>query len=272
MRGRPSKNLEILDPPSINGRGDQAVDAVGVVIDDELQPQPSDPPPSIGVVVVRRRVEEAVDGGHHFPHGEALVPAGDNLGIVGVDAFSGVGVVEEEVVAAPVVARREHVADEEVEGVETATEGGPAPGERPRGERRAGVEPAQDEAQQVVREVADAVLAAAAAVPGATDDDDTLPPSHGGRARRRRPEARERALLLHPSHGGRWRERRRAGEYIWIPQRRGSDSDRNHEIEWPNRIGNGRELDHGRPTVLGPRHTAHGPRPTFYGPCSGPAH
>lgn len=167
-----------------------------VVCGDELHPQPTDPPPwsSAAAVAMGKTiigVEEVVDGGDHVSHGVALVPpdaSNDGSELVGAIEHTTGGLVE---LDAPVVARREDVADHEIESLEArAREAGPAPGERRGGERGAGVEPPQDDQQQIVRQVVDAVVAAsrgrpppaaAAAAIGRTFP----PPSHGGVARRR---------------------------------------------------------------------------------------
>lgn len=59
---------------------------------------------------------------------------------------------------AGVVARREHVADAELERGDLAREAVQAPRERGGGERRARVEPAQDDEQQFVGQHAEAVV------------------------------------------------------------------------------------------------------------------
>ena len=56
------------------------------------------------------------------------------------------------------VARRQYVADLEVQDGDLAGQAGPAPGERRGAERGAGVEAAQDVKEQIVGEVTEAVL------------------------------------------------------------------------------------------------------------------
>lgn len=138
---------DVADLPSIDGRGDEPVDAAGVVGREELERQPADPPAG-------RRVREALGGAGQGAHGAALVPPDVAHGLLhlcraGIVVETGdLGVPMEE--EPSLVARREYVPDAEVEDGVLAGEAGPALGEHPGGENRAGVEAAQDVEEEVV--------------------------------------------------------------------------------------------------------------------------
>lgn len=150
---RRGEGLEIADPPVVDGLGDEPVDGAAVVVGgEELEPQPAEPPGSV------LQQEAALDEAGQGAHGAALVPRQ-----VSHDRPLIRGVVEPEMEAEPAaVALREHVEDAEVQGGELGRKAGPAPGQRRSAERRAGVDAAQDEEEEIIGEGADPVFAAAA--------------------------------------------------------------------------------------------------------------
>lgn len=70
-------DVEVLDAPRVDGRGDQAVDVVRAVGVDELHREPVDAP-------ARRRRRELLHAGGHGAHGAALVPSDDGVVLLAV--------------------------------------------------------------------------------------------------------------------------------------------------------------------------------------------
>jgi len=109
-------------------------------------------------VVNMIRVQEAIYGDGHGAHAPPLVPADQDVQLL---AVPGGGVLTAPEV--PTVALRQDITDFELEHGELATEARPLLGKRGGGERRAGVEAVEAEADHVVRKGAEAVIAACSA-------------------------------------------------------------------------------------------------------------